>query len=381
MSGPLTGVRILELAGIGPGPFCGMMLADMGADVIRIDRPGGNPAAATGHEVLFRNRRSMAVDLKHPEGVKTVLRLCEHSDGLFEGFRPGVAERLGLGPEACMEANPKLVYGRMTGWGQDGPLAQAAGHDINYIALSGALHAMGRRGDKPLPPLNLAGDFGGGGMMLAFGLVCALLEARGSGQGQVVDASMVEGSAALMAMFYGLKGQGLFSDERGTHMLDSGAHFYDTYETADGRWISVGSIEPPFYQLLCQKAGLPADDFAEQMNPDQWPEQKNKLAAIFRQKSRDQWCELLEGTDVCFAPVLGLDEAPRHPHNQARGSFTEVEGITQHSPTPRFSRTPADEPEPGRTPGAHTRAVLRDGGWSEAEVDALMESGAVAESG
>jgi alpha-methylacyl-CoA racemase len=358
-----------------------MMLADMGAEVIRIDRPGGNPAAGTGHEVLFRNRRSMAVDLKHPEGVNTVLRLCQRSDALFEGFRPGVAERLGLGPEACMAANPKLVYGRMTGWGQDGPLAQAAGHDINYIALSGALHAVGRRGDKPLPPLNLVGDFGGGGMMLAFGLVCALLEARGSGQGQVVDSSMVEGSAALMAMFYGLKGQGLFTDERGTHMLDSGAHFYDTYETADGRWISVGSIEPPFYQLLCQKAELPADDFAEQMDPAQWPEQKDKLATIFRQKTRDQWCELLEGTDVCFAPVLGLDEAPHHPHNRARASFTEIEGVTQHSPTPRFSRTPADPPAPGRTPGTHTRAVLRDAGWSEAEVDALIESGAVAENG
>ena len=376
MAGPLAGFRILELAGIGPGPFCGMMLADMGADVITIDRPGGNPSAAGGHDVLFRNRRNIAVDLKHPDGVDTVLSLCEHADAIFEGYRPGVAERLGVGPEACTSRNERLVYGRMTGWGQDGPLAQSAGHDINYISLSGALHAMGRRGESPVPPLNLVGDFGGGGMMLAFAITCALLEAQRSGKGQVIDCSMHEGSAALMAMFYGLRANGLFDDHRGTHMLDSGAHFYDVYETADGKYVSIGSIEPQFYALLREKAGL-GDSFAEQMNPARWPEQKQAIAEIFREKTRDQWCQLLEGTDVCFAPVLGLEEAPLHAHNQARGSFVCVDGVTQHAPAPRFSRSQHDTPRAMRPAGADTEAVLRDAGIDEQRIASLLQSQAV----
>ena len=378
MAGPLSGLRILELAGIGPGPFCGMMLADMGAEVIRIDRPGGNPGAVGGHDILFRNRRSIAVDLKHPDGVATVLALCEQADALFEGYRPGVAERLGVGPAPCMARNPKLVYGRMTGWGQHGPLASSAGHDINYIALSGALHAIGRRGEKPALPLNLVGDFGGGGMMLAFAMVCALLEAGRSGQGQVIDCAMHEGAAALMAMFYGLRSNGLFSDERGSHMLDSGAHFYDVYETADGKYISVGSIEPQFYALLCRHAELD-ERFAEQMNPARWPEQKQALEHLFRRKTRDQWCALMEGTDICFAPVLSLEEAPQHPHNVARGSFINVDGVIQPAPTPRFSRTPSATPVAMRPPGRDTRTTLTDYGFSDADIERLISTGAVAE--
>lgn len=377
MAGPLEGIRILELAGIGPGPFCGMMLADMGAEVITIDRPGGNPSAAGGHDVLFRNRRNIAIDLKNPQGIDTVLALCETADAIFEGYRPGVAERLGIGPDTCIARNPRLVYGRMTGWGQDGPLAHTAGHDINYISLSGALHATGRRGEKPVPPLNLVGDFGGGGMMLAFAITCALLETQRSGKGQVIDCSMHEGSAALMAMFYGLKGNGLFSDERGTHMLDSGAHFYDVYETADGKHISIGSIEPQFYALLKEKAALDEEAFAEQMNPRRWPEQKQQLETIFQQKTRDEWCQLLEGTDVCFAPVLGLDEAPEHPHNKARDSFISVDGVVQHAPTPRFSRSETDTPSSMRPAGADSEAILRDAGMDEARIASLIECNAV----
>ncbi|MEZ4328719.1 MAG: CaiB/BaiF CoA-transferase family protein [Polyangiales bacterium] len=379
MSGPLSGLRILELAGIGPGPFCGMMLADMGAEVIRIDRPGGNPSAYVGHNVMFRSRQSVAIDLKTQEGAATLLSLCEQADGLFEGFRPGVAERLGVGPDECLARNPRLVYGRMTGWGQDGPLAQVAGHDINYIALSGALHAMGRRGEGPMPPLNLVGDFGGGGMMLAFGMVCGMLEAQRSGKGQVVDTSMVEGSAALMAMFYGLRAQGMFTDQRGTHMLDTGAHFYDAYETADGKYVSIGSIEPKFYALLVEKAELDPAVFGSSMNIKRWPEQKERLAEVIKRKTRDEWCALMEGTDVCFAPVLSLEEAPKHPHNVARESFVEVEGTLQPRPTPRFSRTASSVPEPARMPGTHTLAVLRSCGFDEARIEALLASGTIAQ--
>lgn len=379
MAGPLSGLKIIELAGIGPGPFCGMMLADMGAEVIRVERPGGNPGDAGGHDILFRNRRSLAVNLKSPAGVETVLKLCENADGIFEGYRPGVAERLGVGPQACMARNPKLVYGRMTGWGQTGPLAQAAGHDINYISLSGALHAIGRRNEGPIPPLNLVGDFGGGGMMLAFGMVCALLEASRSGKGQEIDCSMVEGASALMAMFYGLSGIGQFSDTRGTHLLDTGAHFYDTYETADGKYISIGSIETQFYALLKQKLNLDEAEFGEQMNPARWPQQKEKIAVIFRTRTRDQWCELLEGSDVCFAPVLGLNEAPQHPHNQARNSFVKVGGMLQPAPTPRFSRTPSATPRPITAPGSDTRDVLADYGFSAADIEALIAQKAVAQ--
>ncbi|MFP5383726.1 MAG: CaiB/BaiF CoA transferase family protein [Gammaproteobacteria bacterium] len=378
--GPLSGFRIIELSGIGPGPFCGMMLADMGADVVRIDRPGGNPSSEGGHDILFRNRRAVAVNLKHPDGVKTVLKLCEKADAIFEGYRPGVAERLGVGPAQCMAVNPKLVYGRMTGWGQTGPLAQVAGHDINYIALTGALHAIGRAGEKPMPPLNLVGDFGGGGMLLAFGMVCALLEAQRSGKGQVVDAAMVDGAAALMAMFYGMKATGLHRPERGTNMLDTGAHFYDVYETKDGKYVSIGSIEPQFYALLREKAGLPDDPFAAQFNIGQWPAMKEKIAEIFRTKTRAEWCALMEGTDVCFAPVLSLDEAPKHQHAIARHAFQEIKGVTHPSPAPRFSRTHthSEVPKPMTRVGTDTRAVLADYGFESAEIDALLKAGAVA---
>lgn len=376
--GPLAGYRIIELAGIGPGPFCGMMLSDMGAEVIRVERPA--KGGKRPRDVLARNRKSIAVDLKRPEGVETVLRLCEGADALFEGFRPGVTERLGLGPEDCMGRNPKLVYGRMTGWGQDGPMAQAAGHDINYIGLSGALHAIGRAGERPVPPLNLVGDFGGGGMYLAFGLVCGLLEAQRSGKGQVVDAAMVDGSASLMAMFFSFAAQGGFKPERGTNLLDGGAHFYDTYETSDGKHICIGSIEPQFYALLVEKAGLDAEAFAPQMDPQQWPALKARLTEVFKTRSRDEWCEIMEGSDVCFAPVLSIFEAPEHPHNAARGTFVEVDGLTQPAPAPRFSRTEAGIRHGARIAGEDSEEVLRSFDFSDAEIDALIDQGAVTKS-
>lgn len=373
--GPLQGIRIIELAGIGPGPFCGMMLSDMGAEVIRVDRLA--PGAPAPKDVLARNRRSIAVDLKSPEGVEAVLKLVESADALFEGFRPGVTERLGLGPDECMARNPKLVYGRMTGWGQDGPMAQAAGHDINYIALTGALHAIGRPGERPVPPLNLVGDFGGGGMLLAYGMVCALLEAQKSGKGQVVDAAMVDGAASLMAMFFTMAAAGRFSDQRGTNMLDGGAHFYDTYETSDGKAICIGSIEPQFYALLVEKAELDPQRFAPQMDPSQWPALKEELIGVFKTKTQAEWCEIMEGTDVCFAPVLSILEAPNHPHNKARNTFVEVDGIVQPAPSPRFSRTVPEISHAANPPGADTEAVLADCGFSADEVAALKAAGAI----
>jgi len=372
MGGPLSGVTVVELAGIGPGPFCGMMLSDMGADVIRVDRMGAS--ARRTNDVLARNRRSIAVDLKQPQGVETVLRLAGKADALFEGFRPGVTERLGLGPEACMARNPKLVYGRMTGWGQDGPMAQAAGHDINYIGLSGALHAIGRAGQKPVPPLNLVGDFGGGGMLLAFGMVCALLEAQKSGKGQVVDAAMVDGAASLMAMFYTMSAGGVFTDKRGTNLLDGGAHFYDTYETKDGQFICIGSIEPQFYALLVEKAGLDKERFSQQMNASRWGEYKDELTRVFKTKTRDEWCAIMEGTDVCFAPVLSVLEAPKHPHNVARGTFITLDGVVQPAPAPRFSRTEGAVRNSARIPGEDSRAVLESAGFTGQEIDALISS-------
>ncbi len=374
--GPLHGFRIIELAGIGPGPFCGMMLSDMGAEVIRVDRL--RPGAPAPRDVLARNRRSIAVDLKKPEGVETVLKLVESADALFEGFRPGVTERLGLGPDDCRTRNEKLVYGRMTGWGQDGPLAQAAGHDINYIALTGALHAIGRPGERPVPPLNLVGDFGGGGMLLAFGLVCALLEAQKSGKGQVVDAAMVDGAASLMAMFYTMGAGGAFKAERGTNLLDGGAHFYDTYETKDGKYICIGSIEPQFYALLVEKAGLDAKRFAAQMDASKWADYKQELMEVFRSKTQAEWCAIMEGSDVCFAPVLSIFDAPAHPHNKARNTFVEVNGVVQPAPSPRFSRTTAEISHGARAPGADTEAVLLDSGFSGDEVAALRSSGVIA---
>ena len=373
--GPLKGMRIIELAGIGPGPFCGMMLADMGAEVIRVDRIA--PRARVGKDVLTRGRRSLAVNLKSQQGVELVLRLCETADALFEGFRPGVTERLGLGPEACMARNPRLVYGRMTGWGQEGPLASAAGHDINYIALAGALHAIGRKGARPVPPLNLIGDFGGGGMLLAFGLVCALLEAARSGEGQVVDAAMVDGTAALMGMFFTLKAAGAFTSERGTNLLDGGAHFYNTYETSDGRYVSVGSIEPQFYKLLIEHAGVDPADFSDQMNSDNWPALEQKLIQVFKGKTRDEWCAIMEGTDVCFAPVLSLDEVAEHPHNRARNTFVEVDGTLQQAPAPRFSRTGSDLPSRPRRAGEDSRDLLAELGMDDIEIDRLAADGLI----
>jgi len=379
--GPLSGIKIIELAGIGPGPYCGMMLSDMGAEVIRVNRTGGALPGVSGaniKDVLARGRRTIAVDLKRPEGTEVVLRLCEKADALFEGFRPGVTERMGLGPDHCMARNPKLVYGRMTGWGQTGPLHKAAGHDINYISLSGALHAIGRAGDRPLPPLNLVGDFGGGGMLLAFGIACALVEAQRSGKGQVVDAAMVDGSASLMAMFFGRLTDERFSGEHGTNLLDSGAHFYDAYETKDGKYISIGAIEPQFYAELLQKAGLDPVYFADQMNRAKWPKYKEDMIRLFKTKTRDEWCAIMEGSDICFAPVLSMGEAPGHPHNQARGTFITLDGITQPAPAPRFSRTVPEVSEGTHTSGQDTVSVLTDGGFSDAEIAALQKAGVVA---
>ena len=370
--GPLKGFRVIELAGIGPGPFCGMMLSDMGAEVIRVDRIGGGGR----RDVLARNRRSVAVDLKRPEGVELVLKLAETADALFEGFRPGVAERLGVGPKDCMARNPELVYGRMTGWGQEGPIAHAAGHDINYIGLAGALHAIGEPGGKPVPPLNLIGDFGGGGMLLAYGLVCGMLEASRSGRGQVIDAAMVDGAASLMAMFFSMVGRG-FNDQRGSNMLDGGAHFYNTYETKDGKHVCVGAIEPQFYAELVEKSGVDANRFGPQMDAAQWNGFKEELAEVFKTKTRDEWCAIMEGSDVCFAPVLSILEAPAHPHNQHRATFVDVDGVTQPAPAPRFSRTKAEISHAARVPGADTRDVLAEIGLSEAEISALEEQGTV----
>ena len=372
--GPLQGFRVIELAGIGPGPFCGMMLSDMGAEVIRVDRVGRG-GSRRPNDVLARNRRSIAIDLKQPEGVEVVLRLVESADALYEGFRPGVTERLGLGPDECMARNEKLVYGRMTGWGQEGPLAHAAGHDINYIGLAGALHAIGEPGGKPVPPLNLIGDFGGGGMLLAYGLVCGMLEASRSGKGQVVDAAMVDGAASLMAMFFSM-GRG-FRDERGSNLLDGGAHFYNTYETSDGKYVCVGSIEPQFYQLLVEKSGVDPNRFGTQMANDQWPDFKSELSEIFRSRTRDEWCEIMEGSDVCFAPVLSVFEAPDHPHNQHRKTFVQVDGVTQPAPSPRFSRTEPAISHAARSPGEDSRAVLTGAGFGDDEVSSLIEAGVV----
>ncbi len=373
--GPLSGIKIIELAGIGPGPFCGMLLSDLGAEVIRVDRAGSGTHRPK--DVLTRGRKSIAVNLKSEAGKEAVLKLCESADAIFEGFRPGVTERLGLGPEDCMARNPKLVYGRMTGWGQDGPMAQAAGHDINYIALSGALSAIGPKDGKPVPPLNLVGDFGGGGMVLALGILAAIIEAGKSGKGQVVDTAMVDGAATLMSMFYTMLNAGMWNLERGSNLLDSGAHFYDTYETSDGEYIALGSIEPQFYALLIEKAGLDPEEFSAQMDRNQWPALKAKLSSVFKSKTRAEWCDIMEGSDVCFAPVLSLTEAAEHPHNKARGTFSELEGVLQPSPSPRFSRTSPELTHGSRIAGEDTEQVLKDAGFSDADIRAMVDSGAV----
>ncbi|MDG1409261.1 MAG: CaiB/BaiF CoA-transferase family protein [Acidimicrobiales bacterium] len=379
--GPLQGVTIIELAGIGPGPFCAMMLSDMGADVIRVDRAGavrGGDPNVPPIDVLGRGRRSIGIDLKSPDGRETLMRLVEKADGLTEGFRPGVTERLGLGPDECMARNSALVYGRMTGWGQTGPYALTAGHDINYIALAGALEPIGRSGEAPVPPLNLVGDFGGGGMYLAFGMVCAILEARSSGQGQVVDAAMVDGAASLMGFFHGFRAMGIWNDDRGTNMLDTGAPYYDVYETSDGKYVSIGSIEPQFYAELREKLGLDDAKWDAQQTRADWPDRKADLAEIFMMKTREEWCELIEGSDVCFAPVLSIEEAPKHPHNVARGTFTEVAGVTQPGPAPRFSRTEAKIQGPAAHAGQHSDELLAEFGFDDAEIASLRDSGAVA---
>ncbi|HAJ45083.1 MAG TPA: carnitine dehydratase [Alphaproteobacteria bacterium] len=373
--GPLSGVKIIEFAGIGPGPFCAMLFSDMGAEVIRIDRKGAR--GGSKFDVTSRGRRSVAFDLKSPAAVEAGLRLIGGADMLLEGFRPGVMERLGLGPDAALGRNPKLVYGRMTGWGQTGPLAHAAGHDINYIALTGALHAIGRAEDKPVPPLNLVGDFGGGAMYLAFGMVCALFEAQRSGKGQVVDAAMTDGAAHLMAMFYGMKAASIWTDRKGENLLDGAAHFYDTYETADGKWVAIGSIEPQFYALLLEKTGIADPEFQGQMDKAKWPALKAKIASVIRTKTRDQWDAIMLGSDVCYAPVLSLDEAPRHPHNVARETFIVIDGVVHPNTAPRFSRTPGRVQGPAPQAGAHTEQVLSDWGFSSQDIRGLAEAGGI----
>ncbi|HJU10360.1 MAG TPA: CaiB/BaiF CoA-transferase family protein [Candidatus Binataceae bacterium] len=379
--GVLSGYRVIELAGIGPAPMCAMLLSDMGADVVRIDRladAGLGVQVQTKYSLLNRGRRSVALDLKRPEATDTVLRMAEKADALIEGFRPGVMERLGLGPDVCLGRNPKLVYGRMTGWGQEGPLAQAAGHDINYIALAGALHSIGRRGEAPVPPLNLVGDFGGGALYLALGVVGGILEAQKSGKGQVVDVAMVDGVASLMTAIYGMHGAGIWTNERGANILDTGAHYYDVYETRDGKHISIGSIETKFYEELLERSGLKNEELPRQNDRPSWPKMKERVKALFLTKTRDEWCKIMEGTDICFAPVLNMDEAPQHPHNQLRGTFVVQDGVTQPAPAPRFSRTPSAIQCPPASPGEHTEEALRDWGFSATDLEQLRKCGAIA---
>jgi alpha-methylacyl-CoA racemase len=375
--GPLQGVRVIEIASLAPAPFACMVLSDLGADVIRVDRPAGAGGEAP-IDPLRRGRRSIGLNLKDPGAIDVLLRLVETADVLIEGFRPGVTERLGFGPDVCLERNPGLVYGRMTGWGQEGPMAPMAGHDINYIAVAGALDPVGRAGERPLPPLNLVGDFGGGGMLLAVGVLAALYERSRSGQGQVVDAAMVDGAALLTSFIHGMRGQGLWQDVRGTNLLDSGAPFYDTYETADGLFMSVGALEPQFYAALLRGLDLEDEDLPGQLDRDRWPELRARFTEVFKRRTRDEWTAIFDGTDACVAPVLDLGEAPAHPHNTARTGFVEVGGLTQPAPAPRFSRTSAGTPAPPVRVGEHTDAALAELGLSDAEISELRERGAIA---
>ncbi len=376
MTGVLAGLRIVEFAGLGPGPFCAMMLADHGAEVIRIDRPG---AVSNARDVLARNRRNLVLDMKQPEAIEIARKLCAGADAIIEGYRPGVMERFGLGPEVLLADNPDLVYGRMTGWGQYGPYAASAGHDINYIALSGVLHTIGRAGEKPVVPVNYVGDFGGGGMMLAFGIVAALLAVRsGTARGQVIDCAMTDGSAVLACMTWGFHAMGQLADRPGVNLLDGGAPFYDSYECADGRYVAIGSIEPQFYALLREKTGLDADpDFDAQFDVKRWPELKQKMADLFRRKTRDEWCAIMEMTDVCFAPILSLSEAPQHPHNVSRSTFVSVDGAIQPAPAPRFSATAAPAPKAAGPAGADTMALLETLGYDAAAITRLRDSGVI----
>lgn len=379
--GPLKGVRIIEMAGIGPAPFCGMMLSDMGAEVIRVDRSDGADLGLPGREprfeVLHRGRQSVAVDVKSEAGRDIVRRLVKDADALIEGFRPGVMERLGLGPQALWEVNPRLVFGRMTGFGQDGPMAPRAGHDINYIALSGALHAIGHKDGPPIPPLNLVGDFGGGGMLLAFGVVCGILEARGSGKGQVVDAAMVDGASLLMAGIYGFLGGGMWKDERGANILDTGAPWYGVYETKDAKWVSIGSIEKRFYADLLDRLGIAGEDLPKQHDRAGWPALAKRFAEVFKTRTRDEWCAVFAESDACFAPVLAMKEVTAHPHNAARATFVERDGVVQPAPGPRFSRTPPGIAGPAKAGGADSAAVLEAAGYSPDEIADLIERGVV----
>lgn len=374
--GPLEGFKIVEFAGIGPGPFCAMMLADMGADVVRVDRPADRGQA--GPDLLNRGRRSIRIDLKRPGGIDVARRLLADADGLIEGFRPGVMERLQLGPTAVLEHNPKLVYGRMTGFGQDGPLAGAAGHDIDYIALSGVLGAIGRAGERPVPPLNLVGDFGGGGMLLAFGMVCGLLEASRSGRGQVVDAAMVDGSALLSTMMWSMAATGMWKlDEKAANLLDGAAPFYDTYLTADDRYMAVGAIEPEFFTELVGGLGLEVSELPDQYDRRSWPEIRRRFTERFAQRSRDEWTSIFDGRDACVTPVLTFAEAPLHEHNAARATFVDVAGVQQPAPGPRFSLTPASRPTPPPTAGQHTAEIFAELGFDAAAIDTLVQERSV----
>ena len=377
--GPLSGKRIVEIAGIGPGPFCAMLLADLGAEVVRVDRASAVPDImpdSPNLDLLNRGRRSVGVNLKTPEGIETVLKLVQESDALIEGFRPGVAERLGIGPEECLARNPKLIYGRMTGWGQEGTYSSMAGHDINYIALSGVLGMIGREGGKPIPPVNLVGDFGGGGMLLALGICAALVETAKSEKGQIIDAAMTDGSALLSTMMHSFKAMGMWGD-RGTNLLDTGAPFYDVFECADGEFISLGSIEPQFYSELLRITEIDQSENPKQMDRAKWAEMKSKIGDAIKGKTRSEWEELMEGTDVCFAPVLSMDEAYEHPHNKQRNTFIEIAGVMQPAPAPRFSRTPASVSSPPPHAGQHTEEVLAGLGLTKDEILMLREQNIV----
>jgi alpha-methylacyl-CoA racemase len=380
--GPLAGIKVIEIAGLGPAPFCAMMLADMGAEVVRVERAAG-ATDTPPLDPLLRNRRSIVLDLKQSAATATLLRLIACADILIEGFRPGVMERLGVGPDVCLQRNPKLIYGRMTGWGQEGPLAKAAGHDINYIALAGALHLIGPPGGKPIPPLNLVGDFGGGGMLLAFGVLAAFIESRESGRGQVVDAAMVDGTAALLAMTFGLRAQGSFRDATGENALAGGAPFYDTYQTSDHKYVAIGAIEPQFFALLLQKLQLDPQRYVtlraatDDPSAPAWVELRAAIAAAIATRTQAEWCRIMESSDACFAPVLSLAAAAEHPHNVARKTFIEVDGILQNAPAPRFSRTPAAAVQAPKSAGADTTAVLRDAGFSAEEISHLRATGAI----